>query len=352
MEHFHHFGLADDPFRNEPRLEFFFEMAPHRDALQRLDRGVRQTKSLCVLIGDVGSGKTMIARRLLDDLEEEVFDASMLVVLKGSADSMWMLTRLARQLEVEEPAADREALLAQVYEKLAIIREDGRHAVLIVDDAQALASPQTLAEVCGLLKLEYEERPLLSMVMVGVPALERALANDPVLARRADVKVRIAALDLAAATAYLSHRIQRVQGSPEILEADAIAALHGLGDGLPGLMNTLADNALFEAFLCGRSRVSKTDVERVYRDLGWAAHPVAESAATGAAVRGLDSEMAAVFETATLAGGSERFSAADETAPLAGDIFPESGPGFLPPDGPPKVEDDDVEDLLVELVEG
>src|SRR5262245_64945777 len=100
----------------------------------------------------------MVVRRLLESLEEEVFDASMLVVLHGAADAGWMLTRFASQLGIEEPAAEREALLAQIYEKLAIIREDGRHAVLIIDDAQALATHTTLAEVCGLLKLEYEDR--------------------------------------------------------------------------------------------------------------------------------------------------------------------------------------------------
>jgi type II secretory pathway predicted ATPase ExeA len=290
----------------------------------------------------------MVARRLLEDLEEEGFDASMLVVLKGSADSFWMLTRFARQLEVEEPATDREALLGQVYEKLAIIREDGRHAVLIVDDAQALASPQTLAEVCGLLKLEYEERPLLSMVLVGVPALERALVADAMLARRADVKVRLAPLDLEAATAYLHHRIQRAQGSPEIFEADAIASLRELGGGLPGLMNTLADNALYEAFLCGRGRVSQIDVERVHRDLGWGASP---PAANGPQERGTNSGGAALFAPTPLTNEAGSLPLADETAPMGVSGFPKNVAEFLPDDGPPKVQDDEVEDLLVELVE-
>ena len=348
MEHLQHFGLADDPFRNEPRLEFFFETLPHHDALRRLDRGVRQSKSLCVLIGDTGSGKTMVARRLLENLEEEVFDASMLVMLKGSADGMWVLMRFARQLEVEEPATDHETLLGQIYEKLAIIREDGRHAVLIVDDAQALASPETLAEVYALLKLEYEERPLLSMVLVGVPTLERALATDAALARRADVKVRLASLDLEAATAYLKHRIQRVQGSPAILEASAIAALRELGEGLPGLMNTLGDNALYEAFLCGRSRVSRIDVERVHRDLGWGASP---TAADGREAGGTNSGGAAAFEAATLTKEPGILSLADETAPINAVGYPENASDFLPSDGPPKTQEDEAEDLVVELIE-
>jgi type II secretory pathway predicted ATPase ExeA len=271
VEHFQHFGLAEDPFRNEPRLELFFETHANRDALRRLERGLRQAKGLLVLAGEIGSGKTMVVRRLLEGLEEEVFEASMLVVVHGAADAGWLLSRYASQLGIEEPASEREALMAQIYEKLAIIREDGRHAVLIIDDAQALASQPTLAEVCGLLKLEYEERRLLSLVLAGAPSLEQALANDHALAHHIDVKVRLEPLDPTGAAAYLAHRIDAAGGNPAILDPGAVASLHALGGGLPGRMNTLADNALFEAFLCGRGKMTRTDVERAYRDLGFEA---------------------------------------------------------------------------------
>jgi type II secretory pathway predicted ATPase ExeA len=277
VEHLQHFGLAEDPFRNEPRLEIFFETHANRDAMRRLERGLRQAKGLLVLAGDIGSGKTMVVRRLLESLEEEVFEASMLVVLHGAADAGWMLGRFATQLGIEAPASEREALLAQIYEKLAIIREDGRHAVLIIDDAQALASQPTLAEVCGLLKLEYEERRLLSLVLVGAPSLEQALANDATLSHHVDVKVRLEPLDPTGAAAYLAHRIDAAGGNPAILDPGAVAALHALGGGLPGRMNTLADNALFEAFLCGRGKMTRTDVERACRDLGFGAPEAADS---------------------------------------------------------------------------
>jgi type II secretory pathway predicted ATPase ExeA len=199
VEHLQHFGLAEDPFRNEPRLESFFETHANRDALRRLERGLRQAKGLLVLVGDVGAGKTMVVRRLR--LEEEVFDASMLVVLHGAADASWMLGRFATQLGIEEPAPEREGLLAQIYEKLAIIREDGRHAVLIIDDAQALATHTTLAEVCGLLKLEYEDRRLLAQR----PARRASSARDDPRWRTGWVKVRLEP-PIRPAPPYLAHR--------------------------------------------------------------------------------------------------------------------------------------------------
>jgi type II secretory pathway predicted ATPase ExeA len=361
VEHLHHFKLAEDPFRNEPLLRFLFESQQQQEALRRMDRAVRQAKGLCVLFGEVGSGKTIAVRQLLENLEEEVFEASMMVVLNGAADSVWMLTRFAKQLGVEDPPAEREALIAEVYDRLAIVREDGRHAVLIIDDAQALASPATLAEVCGLVKLEYEDRRLLSLVLVGTPSLADALANDPVFAHRVDVRVQLEPFDSATTAAYITHRLCSAGGDPEIFQPEAAAALHAHGRGIPGLMNTLADNALFEAFLCGRSAVTVMDVERAHRDLGWAPPPAtyvnpSAGAPPAAAVpcddslEDLDSELEAVFDTTAPAANPE--APFDPTTPESIAAF-EAAPQapFAPHEGPPKDDPIGAEDLLVELID-
>ena len=107
MEHLQHFGLTQDPFNNEPDLRFFFESASHRDAQRRVERGLRQHKGLTLLTGDGGMGKTLLARRILDGLEEEVFEATLLVMLPGAADATGILQRFVRQLGCEAPAADR-----------------------------------------------------------------------------------------------------------------------------------------------------------------------------------------------------------------------------------------------------
>jgi type II secretory pathway predicted ATPase ExeA len=341
VEHFHHFKLSGDPFRNEPLLKSYFECQPHQGALQRLERAVRQGKGLCVLTGETGSGKTMVVRRLLECLEEEVFEASMMVVLDGAADASWMLKRFVRQLGVEDPASEREGVIAQIYDQLAIVREEGRQPVLFIDDAHALTGRGALAEVCSLLKLEYEDRRLLTLVLAGPAALDQSLGADPSLAHRIDVRVELAPFGLEAAAGYLAHRISQVAGDPSIIDGGALAALHEFGRGYPGLMNTLADNALFEAFICGRSQMTRVDVERAHRDLGWAAvspdtsvpnapeqPAVAADPALQETLDELDPELAAMYKTAQVAGGSP--------------------PAIT---GPPKLEEAEPEDLLVELIE-
>ena len=389
MEHLHHFNLKEDPFRNEPLLRFFFDTRQQQHGLLRMERAVRQHKGLSVLVGDVGSGKTMVVRQLLENLEEEVFEASMMVVLNGAADASWMLTRYAKQLGVEEPPREREALIAEIYDRLAIVREDGRHAVLIIDDAQALASPDTLSEICGLLKLEYEDRRLLSLVLAGTSGLAEAIGNDEILSHRVDVKVELEAFDGETAADYLLHRVRQAGGDEGLLEATCVAALHRFGRGIPGLMNTLADNAMFEAFLCGRRSVSAMDVERAHNDLGWGLDsarassgpapteapvlaadppeilqqpaPVAAEPEPATAVDvsmpprrsvitplrsgsldDLDSDLEAVFETEAMMLSSE---------PSIDPTSPEAIGSFAPTEGPPKDEEEAPEDLLVELIE-
>jgi type II secretory pathway predicted ATPase ExeA len=279
VDHLRHFGLSEDPFRDEPRPRDFCETGPAREALLRVERGLRQGRGLGVLSGEPGSGKSMLLRRILEDLEEEIFEASMLVVLPGASEAGALLARFARHLGVEEPAAERQALLGQIFERLAIVREEGRQTVLLVDDADVLGSAGTLGELVGLLRLEYEERRLLALVLSGSAELDAALAGDPALARRVDFRGRLAPLDEGDAARYLAQRLERAGGDPGLLAAEAVAAIQCLGCGLPGAMNRLADNALFEAFLCGRKRVLRPDVERAHRDLGFEAPPVPARAA-------------------------------------------------------------------------
>src|SRR5262245_52565760 len=242
----------------------------------------------------------------------------MMVVLRREVGAEWLLPRIARQLGVERAEADREAVIRQIYERLAIIHEDGRRAVLIIDDAHGLANADTLSELCGLVKLEYEERRLVTVVLVGAPPLDAAIAADPLVCHHVDVRVPLAPLDRDEAIGYLGARLEAAGGSAEILLAGASAALHELADGAPGRLDALADNALYEAWLAGHAQVTRADVERAHRALGWgplAARaggraPAAQAELTDPiaweerdALADLDPELDAVFEP-----GAERAS--------------------------------------------
>lgn len=269
MEHLERFGLARDPFRNEPQLDFWFESAAAAAARQRLLRCLRQRKALSVLVGEVGAGTTTLARVLIEELEPERFEVGMLVVGHG-VEPTWLRGAVARQLGVAEPAAERADALRQLYERLVEIRKAGRHAVVAIDEAQALAGSEALAELLSLLNFEHDESYLLSVVLVGSPELERALARSPSLLGRVELRVRLEPLAGKDARGYLAHRLDVAGGDPALFSNAVMDAIAERAGGLPRRMNALADNTLFEAYLAGREHPTPADVMRAAADLPWA----------------------------------------------------------------------------------
>lgn len=359
MEHLRHFGLAQDPFQNDPLARLYFASREHADAERRLLRGVRQGKSLAVLLGEHGSGKSTIARHLLDSLEEEKFEASMMVILQGETGSNWFLTRIARQLGIDEPTAERGGLVTQIFSRLVEVRDEGRHSVMLVDGAHQLRVREDLGELKALLHLEHDERHLLTVVLVGLPELGERIAADSALAQRVEVRVALSGLDVSSTGEYVAHRVRAAGGDPRIFEPAAVAALCGAARGLPRIVNTLADNALFEAHLVGRRTVSPMDVARAAQDLGISTPGAAGDATSPSIVRSAESPApSALPETSRPAArpGSAPRAAIEpeaEVAPifdssgLAADPF--RGPGDLPDDGPPKEEE--IDGLFVDLID-
>ena len=267
MEHLQHFGMLYDPFGNDPDLRFYFDSACHREATMRVERGLRQNKGLTVLTGVAGTGKSLLTRRLFEALEEEIFDASLLVMLPGAADAQTVLQRYARQLEVEDCEVDRAPLLASIYERLAMVHEEGRHSVLIIDDAHTL-SAEAVTEIAALLGMEYEEKRMLSLLLIGTRELDATLTTHAGLHQRIDVRVQLRSLSLDDTAAYLAHRIGVAGGQTELLSSVTVETLYKFGRGRPRLTNTLADNALFESYLAGEAGVRPEQVERAASDLG------------------------------------------------------------------------------------
>jgi len=268
VNYLEYYELAQEPFSNAPVSRFYYGSAQHAQALMRLMHCVSGMKGLAVLVGDIGAGKTTLARRLLDSLPEAEYEAALLVIIHSGIDAGWLLKRIALQLGVESPAEEKLALLSQLYQRLVRIHEQGKKAVVLIDEAQMLATREIMEEFRGLLNLEVPERKLLSFVFFGLPELEENLKLDPPLAQRVALRYRLEPLSEDATEAYVRHRL-RLAGSPRLpFTPAAIAAVHRFARGTPRLINTICDNALFEGFLVRAGEIDGPAVERIARDLG------------------------------------------------------------------------------------
>lgn len=277
MSYTEHFGLEREPFSNAPDARFYFNSEQHRQALLRLMYAVDSNKGLAVLVGGVGTGKTTLARRMLDNLVEERYESSLLVMVHSGITPEWILTRIAMQLGVQDPAADRLALLRQLYERLRQIEESGRRAVVLIDEAQMLQTRELMEEFRGLLNLEIPGKKLLNIVFFGLPEVEDCLRLDEPLAQRVAVKYHLHSLTVETTESYVKHRLQVAGARRMLFAADTIPVIHRYAGGVPRLINTLCDNCLFEAFLRKMSVVDHKIVHSVAGDLGLLRQPLIEA---------------------------------------------------------------------------
>lgn len=268
MSYLEHFGLRYEPFSNAPMERFYFRSPQHERAMIRLLHVIEGMRGLAILSGEIGQGKTTLARRLLERLPEDRFEASMLVVIHSGIDGGWLLRRIARSIGVEQPSEEKLELLGQVYDRLLEIHRQGRKAVVLIDEAQMLQSREVMEEVRGLLNIEVPGQKLINFVFFGLPEIESHIHLDPPLAQRVALRVRLDRLDREAARAYVLHRLQLAGAMYNPFDAHAIDRIHQLSGGTPRVINTLCDNALLEACLEGQRSVGVDAVDAVARNLG------------------------------------------------------------------------------------
>jgi type II secretory pathway predicted ATPase ExeA len=282
LDHLKFYKLDIEPFQNDLESRFYYESDVQRQARLRIVRGIYQRKGLSTLIGDAGCGKTTLAYHLRETLAGEKWHVRMLVIPHAACGSGWFLRSIAKVFGVAQPASDPLAALSQNSKVLIELASRGSHPVLFVDEAHLLSDKAVLEEFRALLNLLHKGRKLLSLVLFGLPALDEILRSEVSLAQRIEIRVQIGSMNLEQTAAYLQHRLTCAGGNAGLFGQDALEALYAFTNGVPRMINTLADNSLFEGFLKQSRRIDRSLVTVAAEQLGLAA---CEAAAPGAAER-------------------------------------------------------------------
>ena len=285
MDYLEFYGLEQEPFSSAPISKFYYNSAQHQRALVRLMYAVDTMKGLAVLIGDLGTGKTTLARRMLDNLPEEEYESALLVIIHSGITADWLLSRIARQLGVEDPAPEKLKLLNQLYNRLVELHEDGKKAVVLIDEAQMLSTKELMEEFRGMLNLELPESKLITFVFFGLPELEENLHLDEPLAQRVSLKCNLESFTLESTQGYINHRLRLAGISSQLFTPDAVKLVHHYSRGIPRLINTICDNALFEGYLLKKKAIEAELLQGVATDLGLATQARTERKKGGAPAR-------------------------------------------------------------------
>jgi type II secretory pathway predicted ATPase ExeA len=193
MDYLEYYKLNEHPFSNVVDSRFYYNSPQQSDALLRLKYAIDTSKGLAVVIGNIGAGKTTLARKMLEELDEEHYEAALLVIIHSSVSSEWLFKKFAIQLGVKNITDSKVELLGQIYRRLLEINEEGRKAVVLMDEVQMLNSKEIMEEFRGLLNMETTEGKLVNFVFFGLPDLEQVLSLDEPLKQRVAVRIKLAA---------------------------------------------------------------------------------------------------------------------------------------------------------------
>jgi MSHA biogenesis protein MshM len=244
-----HFGLRALPFSITPDTNFFFGHASCQEALNTLLIAVRSGEGFIKVVGEVGTGKTLLCRKFLGALESENFVTA--YIPNPYLEPMTLLLAVADEFGVKyEPGVNQHQLLKLLTQFLIDTNAQGRRAVLCLDEAQAMPI-ETLEALRLLSNLETETSKLLQVVLFGQPELDTKLADPGIrqLHQRIAFSCRLGHLAQNDVEYYLMHRLG-IAGyrGPRLFSLDAVKLLHRASKGVPRLINILAHKSMLAAY--------------------------------------------------------------------------------------------------------
>jgi len=268
-----HFGLAEPPFAITPDPRYLYMSRQHREGLAHLLFGISQPGGFVQLTGEVGTGKTILCRCLLEQLPPEVDTALILNPRQTAAE---LLASICDELRIPYPAGSRslKELVDALYRHLLEAHGRGRRTVLIIDEAQNL-SAGVLEQVRLLTNLETRTEKLLQIILIGQPELLRLLQQRQLrqLAQRITARCHLLPFSRSETRAYVEHRLRVAGGRPGVFTPAALRRVHRFSGGIPRLINVLCDRALLGAYTTGALTVGARTVRRAGRELRGSLQP-------------------------------------------------------------------------------
>lgn len=264
------YNLQESPFNVTADPDFFFSSAHHIEASSHLLYGIHQRKGIIVITGEIGTGKTTICRRLLNQLDKNVKTA---LILNPNFSPIQLLQIIVRDFGIEGNLKNKFALINALNEFLLEQTSHGHNVAIIVDEAQNLGIKQ-LEQIRLLSNLETEKEKLLQIVLVGQPELCEKLKLSALrqLNQRVTVRYHIMPLNRRELEEYIQHRLRIAQRSdtagPAVhFTSGAIDLIYQKSGGTPRMINILCDRALLGGYIAESHTIDEDVIQRSVKEV-------------------------------------------------------------------------------------
>jgi general secretion pathway protein A len=269
-----YYGFREKPFNLTPDPKYLFLSAGHQEAMAHLEFGRRERGGFMLLTGEVGTGKTTLARHFLAHLDA---GAATAVILYPAVTAAELLRTILQDLRVTfAPEASLGELVRRLHEFLLEARARSREVVLLIDEAQDL-TPEVLEQVRLISNLETDTEKLIQIVLMGQSELASMLERPELrqLAQRLTVRYHLTGLRRDECAEYVRHRLRVAGGEGKVSFTEgALRAVHQRSTGLPRVINLLCDRALLAGYVNGTRTITPAMVERAARETSLRARPV------------------------------------------------------------------------------
>jgi len=243
------YNLKRNPFEITPDPSFLVATKNHNEALAALYYGVRRRKGFVVITGEVGTGKTLLVRCLLQVLNQA--NVAFAYVFNPRLSATEFLEYVAGDFGLPATGKSKSELLLRLGTHLISRHQKNLTTVLVVDEAHHL-SADVLEEIRLLTNLETPQAKLLQILLVGQPELDEKLDSVDLrqLKQRIAMRSHLGALDVEETHGYIHCRLQVAgnQNSSEVFPMETVVEVHRQSRGIPRLINTICENALIHGY--------------------------------------------------------------------------------------------------------